>query len=359
MRGAGKIQYLLLSNRNIGKLGALKVIYNAAPGETVAYSDDDGATWTVGATTCREEAPHMSARLRSAPEHAPAQLVEALVEGVDGVLLGRLEQLQLGQRDGGEPGVHRGHQGRDRAAEPGAGEEGNAFLLGRQPDYAHGTVPLAEPDQLRVPRVGHDRHTATGEVRRSFNGNYSPLYQVGYMMGWAVDYPLGSVDIKDAISFGGVLGIRRPFGNLIELQYTMASSDVTLKPYTGISENLGAMTTHSAVARSAEVQKAIPALAELAGEQYEPELEVDLFSLLTAFKAVVERARQKPKLYLPGEQIPIEVRIEQLLARLHAAPRAGQRGEEIKFHRREHKEFVAQQRRAGRGGSGQPGPVRH
>lgn len=31
--------------------------------------------------------------------------------------------------------------------------------------------------------MGHDRHTATGEVRRSFNGDYSPLYQVGYMMG--------------------------------------------------------------------------------------------------------------------------------------------------------------------------------
>ena len=34
-----------------------------------------------------------------------------------------------------------------------------------------------------VERVGHDRHTATGEVRRSFNGGYSPLYQVAYMMG--------------------------------------------------------------------------------------------------------------------------------------------------------------------------------
>ena len=34
-----------------------------------------------------------------------------------------------------------------------------------------------------VDRVGHDRHTATGEVRRSFNGSWSPLYQVGYMMG--------------------------------------------------------------------------------------------------------------------------------------------------------------------------------
>jgi hypothetical protein len=31
--------------------------------------------------------------------------------------------------------------------------------------------------------VGHERFTATGEVRRSFQGNYSPLYQVAYMMG--------------------------------------------------------------------------------------------------------------------------------------------------------------------------------
>jgi hypothetical protein len=34
-----------------------------------------------------------------------------------------------------------------------------------------------------VDQVGHDRHTATGEVRRSFNGNYPPLYQAAYMIG--------------------------------------------------------------------------------------------------------------------------------------------------------------------------------
>jgi uncharacterized protein (DUF885 family) len=34
-----------------------------------------------------------------------------------------------------------------------------------------------------VERVGHERFTATGEVRRSFAGAYSPLYQVAYMMG--------------------------------------------------------------------------------------------------------------------------------------------------------------------------------
>ena len=42
------------------------------------------------------------------------------------------------------------------------------------------------PDQcidFLVNRVGHERFTATGEVRRSFAGSYSPLYQVAYMMG--------------------------------------------------------------------------------------------------------------------------------------------------------------------------------
>ncbi|MSU24293.1 MAG: DUF885 family protein [Opitutus sp.] len=34
-----------------------------------------------------------------------------------------------------------------------------------------------------VERVGHERASATGEVRRSFNGSYSPLYQAGYMLG--------------------------------------------------------------------------------------------------------------------------------------------------------------------------------
>jgi uncharacterized protein (DUF885 family) len=34
-----------------------------------------------------------------------------------------------------------------------------------------------------VDRVGHERENATGEVRRSFEGSYSPLYQAAYMLG--------------------------------------------------------------------------------------------------------------------------------------------------------------------------------
>lgn len=34
-----------------------------------------------------------------------------------------------------------------------------------------------------VDRVGHERENAAGEVRRSFRGDYGPLYQAGYMLG--------------------------------------------------------------------------------------------------------------------------------------------------------------------------------
>lgn len=34
-----------------------------------------------------------------------------------------------------------------------------------------------------VEKVGHERMNAEGEVRRSFNGNYGPLYQLAYMIG--------------------------------------------------------------------------------------------------------------------------------------------------------------------------------
>jgi segregation and condensation protein A len=64
-------------------------------------------------------------------------------------------------------------------------------------------------------------------------------------------------------------------------------------------------------------------VAAIAGEEYEPELEVDLFSLITAFKAVIERARQRPSIVLPREQISIDERIEQLLARLSETEACG------------------------------------
>jgi len=41
-----------------------------------------------------------------------------------------------------------------------------------------------------VERVGHERENALGEVRRSFSGDYGPLYQIAYMMGGLQFYDL-------------------------------------------------------------------------------------------------------------------------------------------------------------------------
>ena len=41
MKTPGKVDYLMLSARNVGKIGALRVLFDAAPGELIAYSDDD------------------------------------------------------------------------------------------------------------------------------------------------------------------------------------------------------------------------------------------------------------------------------------------------------------------------------
>jgi segregation and condensation protein A len=75
--------------------------------------------------------------------------------------------------------------------------------------------------------------------------------------------------------------------------------------------------------RSAQWTRADGPIAEIAGQAPEPEVEVDLFSLINAFRTVVERARQRPPMYLPGEQMPIEDRIDQLLAKLSETEACG------------------------------------
>jgi segregation and condensation protein A len=75
--------------------------------------------------------------------------------------------------------------------------------------------------------------------------------------------------------------------------------------------------------RSAQWTRPDGPIAEIAGEPPEPEIEIDLFSLISAFRAVVERAKARPKIYLPSEQIPIEDRIEQLMERLSETEACG------------------------------------
>ena len=75
--------------------------------------------------------------------------------------------------------------------------------------------------------------------------------------------------------------------------------------------------------RAAQFHRPDAAVADVTGEDYEPELEVDLFSLLAAFRGVLERAKARPHVVLPPEQMSIEQRIEQLLERLSETEAVG------------------------------------
>src|SRR5687768_4916978 len=54
--------------------------------------------------------------------------------------------------------------------------------------------------------------------------------------------------------------------------------------------------------RSAQWMRPDARVADAAGDDYEPELEVDLFSLLAAFRGVLGRASRRPRMGLPPEQ---------------------------------------------------------
>ena len=75
--------------------------------------------------------------------------------------------------------------------------------------------------------------------------------------------------------------------------------------------------------RSAQWMRPDGRVAEIAGDPFEPELEMDLFSLLRAFQAVVQRAKARPQVPLPHEQISIETRIAQMLTRLSETEACG------------------------------------
>ena len=75
--------------------------------------------------------------------------------------------------------------------------------------------------------------------------------------------------------------------------------------------------------RSAQYIRPDARVADAAGEEYEPELEVDLFSLIAAFRGVLERANRRPRMVLPPEQLSIEDRIAQLLSRLSESEACG------------------------------------
>ena len=83
--------------------------------------------------------------------------------------------------------------------------------------YHLGQLSPQQCVDLLVEQVGHERANAEGEVRRSFQGGYGPLYQAAYMLGGlqlralhkelVTDGKLSEADFHDAILKNGPISI--------------------------------------------------------------------------------------------------------------------------------------------------------
>ena len=75
--------------------------------------------------------------------------------------------------------------------------------------------------------------------------------------------------------------------------------------------------------RNAQWGRSDQRVTDIAGEPFERELEVDLFGLMQAFQAVLERVRERSGAHLPGEEVSIETRTRQIMERLSKTAACG------------------------------------
>jgi glycosyltransferase involved in cell wall biosynthesis len=96
----GLVDYLILSKRNIGKIDALRVLFNAAPGEIIAYSDDDiffYPGWLEAQLEVLESFPAAGmvsgAPVRNAAGHAHHSLDRLAEQGAPGLSVARQRRI--------------------------------------------------------------------------------------------------------------------------------------------------------------------------------------------------------------------------------------------------------------------------
>lgn len=93
-----------------------------------------------------------------------------------------------------------------------------------------GTMTPQEAVDFLVQRVGHERANAEAEVRRSFNGTYSPMYQAAYMLGGlqfralhrelVVTGRMSNKEFHDAILQGGRMPVEMVRARMLNLPLT-------------------------------------------------------------------------------------------------------------------------------------------
>jgi glycosyltransferase involved in cell wall biosynthesis len=100
LRQAGQIDCLLLSQRNLGKIDALRILFNAAPGEVIAYNDDD-ILFYPGWLGAHLEALRLFPRagmvsgvpVRNAAGHARKSLERLAEQGAPGLSISRERRI--------------------------------------------------------------------------------------------------------------------------------------------------------------------------------------------------------------------------------------------------------------------------
>jgi hypothetical protein len=78
----GRVQYLVLSSRNLGKGGAWNIIFGAAPGEIVAFTDSDALfspRWLSGSVEILETFPNVG-MVTSRPFRTPEEYFSSTIE---------------------------------------------------------------------------------------------------------------------------------------------------------------------------------------------------------------------------------------------------------------------------------------
>lgn len=100
LQRAGYVNYLLLSERNIGKIDALHILFNAAPGEIIAYNDDDILLypgWLEAHLDALERFPQAGmvsgVPIRNASGHALQSLERLVSQGVEGMQFTRERRI--------------------------------------------------------------------------------------------------------------------------------------------------------------------------------------------------------------------------------------------------------------------------
>ena len=94
-----------------------------------------------------------------------------------------------------------------------------------------GTMTPQEAVDFLVQRVGHERANAEAEVRRSFNGTYSPMYQAAYMLGGlqfralhrelVASGRMSNKEFHDAILQGGRMPVEMVRARMLNLPLTL------------------------------------------------------------------------------------------------------------------------------------------